>query len=91
MSDVKESADVRVIQAGDRPCFAVEALSQSGTIGNMVGENLDGDDSAEARIAGAINLAHPTRTNGREDFVGAQVLADGNCHWLLPITNWATI
>jgi hypothetical protein len=80
-----------MIQISDSTCFAVEALSQSGTIGNMVGKNLDGDDSAEARIAGAINLAHPTRTNGREDFVGAQVLADGNCHWLLPITNWATI
>jgi hypothetical protein len=36
----------------------------------MSGENFDGDDAIEARIASFINLAHSTRTDGGEDFVG---------------------
>jgi hypothetical protein len=40
-------------------------------------------------VPGAVHLAHPTRTNGREDFVGAYALAGVNCHWLLPIANEA--
>ena len=70
MADVVERADVRMIQAGDRFCFALESLAQFGTIGKMSRQNFDGDDSIEARIAGAVNLAHSTRTDSGEDFVG---------------------
>ena len=33
-------------------------------------QNFDGDDAVQARVAGAVHLAHPARANGGEDFVG---------------------
>src|SRR5438105_1252802 len=74
-----------MIQAGNGARFAVKTLAQSGTIGNVVGENFDGDDSVEACISGAVHLAHPACANCREDFVGAHTLAGMNCQWLPPI------
>jgi hypothetical protein len=32
-------------------------------------QNLDGDNSIEARITGFVNLAHSTRADSGEDFV----------------------
>ena len=70
MADVVEGADVRMIQAGDGLCFALESLAQFGTVRKMSGKNLDGNDAIEAGIAGFINLAHSARTDSGEDFVG---------------------
>ena len=70
MADVVEGADVRMIQAGDRFCFALESLAQFGTISKMRRQNFDGDDSIEAGIAGFVNFAHSARTDSGEDFIG---------------------
>ena len=71
LADVVKRADVGMIQAGNRLCFALESLAQFGTIRKMRRQNFDGDSSIEARVAGFVNLAHPARTDGGEDFVGA--------------------
>ena len=71
MADVMESADVRMIQAGNGASFALEPLSQFRTISKMRRQNLDGDNAVEAGILGAVNLTHPARANTGEDFVGA--------------------
>ncbi len=70
VADVVERADVRMIQAGDGLCFALEALAQFGAIGEMSGQNFDRDDAVEARVAGFVHLAHSARTDGGENFVG---------------------
>ena len=70
MPYVVESADVGMIQAGNSPSFALEPFSQFGTISKMRGQNLNGHNAVEAAIFGAINLARPPGTDGREDFVG---------------------
>jgi len=91
LADVVERIDVRMIQISDSTCFALESMTQFGSAGEMIGQDFDCNYAIKTGVFCAVHLAHPTRTNGREDFVGAQVLADGNCHWFLPITNWATI
>ena len=70
LTDVVEDADVRMIQAGDGLCFALESLAQFGTISKMRRQNFYCDDSIESGIAGFINLAHSARTYSGEDFVG---------------------
>src|SRR5260370_599066 len=65
-----EDADVRMIQAGDGPCFPLESFAQFGTICKLRRQNLDGDDAVQPRVAGAVHLTHPARANAGEDFVG---------------------
>ena len=65
----EKTADVRMIQAGNRPSFALESLSQFRTISKIRGQNLDGDNAVEVGIFGAVDLTHSARTDGREDFV----------------------
>jgi len=50
-------------------------------IGRQVpGQDLDRHLTAQARIAGAIHLAHPTRADGREDFIRAKASSSGHGH-----------
>ncbi len=70
-ADVVQGADVRVIEGSDGSGFALESL------GEAVGGNLDRDFASEARIAGAIDLAHATRADERENLVRTEFLADG--------------
>ena len=51
-ADVKQRADVRMIQTGDGLRFALKALAQFGTICKMSRKNFDGNSSIEAGIAG---------------------------------------
>jgi hypothetical protein len=50
--------------------FALEPLTQFGACSVLIGKNLNSDDAVERGVSGAVHLAHPARTNGREDFVG---------------------
>ena len=81
MAGVVEGADVRMVQAGDGFCFAVEALAQFGAVGEMSGKNLDGDDAIEARIAGLVHFAHSARADRGDNFVRAEFCASGE-HYL---------
>jgi len=50
-------------------------------IGSECGrQNLDGDRTVEARVAGLVDLAHSARTEGRDDFVRAEAGAGGQGH-----------
>src|SRR5579863_93655 len=86
LADVVEGADVGMIQAGNRASFALKPLAQLGTAGEMSGRNLNGDDAIEARVAGAIHLAHPARTDGGKDFVRPEASAGGQRHLGLDYT-----
>ena len=64
---------MRMIQAGDGPRLALEALAAFRLIGKMDGKNLDGDDAIQAGIPGAVDLAHATRVEEGKDLVGANL------------------
>lgn len=47
------------------------------TMGDMFGEDLDGDGAVEAGVAGFVDFAYAAGTDGRNDFVGAEFVASG--------------
>ena len=71
-ADVVQAADVRVVQRGDRLGLASEAGPELGITGQLRRKNLHGYQAVEARIAGAIHLAHPSGADDGENLVGAQ-------------------
>ena len=72
MTNVVESADVRVLQVGEGVGFALEPLAEFGLLGQVSGQGFDRDDAVEACVAGLIHLAHATGAEWRDDFVGAE-------------------
>ena len=66
-----EVRDVRMVQRGEDLRFAAEAHEPIGIRREGVGQNLQRDDAIELGVAGAVDLAHPARANGGDDFVGA--------------------
>ncbi len=59
-----------MIEAGDGLCFALEPFARFGTIGEMRGQNFDGDDAVKARVTGFVHFAHAARTDRGENFIG---------------------
>ena len=78
--DVIEMADVGMIQAGDGPRLALEALLQIRVGGEVLGQHLDGHGALQPRVARAIDFAHPARARRPHDLVGAQFCSCGKCH-----------
>ena len=69
-ADVVHRADVGMVERGDEPGLALEAGADLRRRG-QIGRDLDGDLAAQAEIAGAVNLAHASGAERREDLVGA--------------------
>jgi hypothetical protein len=65
-TDVVELADIGMIQRGDDPRLTLEALRK------FRGGDFDRDIAIQPRVAGAVNLAHPSRSEGRENLIGSQ-------------------
>jgi hypothetical protein len=63
-----------MIQRSDGASFAREAL------GELRIGHLDRHITMQARIARAINLAHASFADKREDFVGSEFIADEKRH-----------
>ena len=59
----------RMIQAGNRPGFALEPFAEFGSIGGVIRKDFDGDNAVQPRVPGAIHLTHPARTKRRDNFV----------------------
>jgi hypothetical protein len=69
--DVVDDADVRMVERGNEPRLALEARADLGRACQIARQDLDRDLAAEAAVAGAIDLAHASGADGREDLVGA--------------------
>ncbi len=80
LSNIVQHANVRMIQAGDGLGLALKTLSENGIFGEMRRKNFDGDGAVQARIACAVNFAHASRAERRQDFVWAEASARGQCH-----------
>jgi hypothetical protein len=68
---VVESADVRVVQAGNRSGFSFESFSSLGTFGQVRGEYFDRYVAVESGVFRLVNLTHASGSDEREDFVRA--------------------
>src|SRR5262245_65027243 len=80
MADVEQRADVRMVQRRDRAGLAVEAFAQPGVGRKRRGKHLDGHGAIEPRIARAVDLAHASCADERDDFIGAEAYAGGEAH-----------
>ena len=68
-ADVEHDQDVGVVQGAGGPGFLLEAPQAIGIGREAVGQDLDRDLAAEARIARAVDLAHPSGAKRRQDFI----------------------
>ena len=72
--------DVGMVQSRDRAGLALEPFAPLG-IGRKGGrQNLDGDFTAQARIARPVDFAHSARTDGADDFVRTESTAGAQRH-----------
>ncbi len=72
-ADVVDRQDVRVVQRRGRPRLLLEAPPPLGIRGALGGQDLDRDVAAEPLVPRAVDLAHPSRAERREDLVGAEL------------------
>ncbi len=82
VANVVERADAHTRELGDGLGLALQTLAQSGVIGEMGGQDLDGDVAAEARVAGAIDFTHAACDGGGDDLIGSEFgsgLQSGPC------------
>ena len=79
LADVVEGADVGVAQAREDAGLGAEALEALAVL-CVRGQDLDGDGAVEARVAGAVHLAHASRSEGRNDLVRAEARAGAERH-----------
>ena len=61
-----------VAQGGDGARLVLEAPPPLRVVGKLVGQDLDRDLTRQARVAGAVHLAHAPGPEGAEDLVGTQ-------------------
>jgi len=73
------SDDVRVIQPAGRPGLALQSAPLD-AVTRIAMQHLDRDVPRQAGIAGAIDLAHPTRSDQSENFVGTETTSSGERH-----------
>ena len=70
-----QNDDVGMHQRGGRAGFLQEPPFAAG-VGELVPrQDLDSYDTVQARVAGAINLAHAARADLRENLVGTEPLS----------------
>ncbi len=62
---------MRMVELRDRLGLALEAGLALRTLGQVLGEDLDGHRAVESSVLGLIDLAHTAGSDGSEDFVGA--------------------
>jgi hypothetical protein len=72
LTDVKYRNDVGMIEGAGRARFLFEACAWREVAADRRQQRLEGHVPGQARVAGAIDLAHPARTKERENFVRTQ-------------------
>ncbi len=74
-SEVMNGQDIRMREGSDRFRLLLEAAKRFRIMGDALRDDLDGHLTAQARVACAIDLAHPTRAERRDDLVGTEAIA----------------
>ena len=68
---------MRMVQAGG---FALEALAEIGIVGDVRGQDLDGNGAVQAGVGGFVDLAHTARAEGGFDLIRAECGAWAEMH-----------
>ncbi len=79
-ADVVNGADVRVGYPGDRPRFTLKSLQLQGRRMPRRRQDLDRDRPIELRVPSAIDLAHASGADWRQDFVTANSFSRSQGH-----------
>ena len=79
-ADVEERQDVRMIQRRNGPRLALEPGKRLGIRGHLPWQHLDRDVASEARVPGAVHLAHAPRPDGGEDLVRPETCSGCETH-----------
>ena len=74
-SNVVDREDVRVRESCDASGFPFESGMRLGILGEMVGEDLDGDVPVEPCVSGTIHLTHSTGAQQLADRIWAEIRA----------------
>jgi len=69
-----------MIQLRDGLGLALEAGFALRAFGEMLGEDLDRNDTVEAGVFGFVDLAHPPGPDGSEDFIRAEARSGSQGH-----------
>ena len=80
VTDIVDRKNVRMVERGGGTSFLREALQAVGVGGERCRKNLDGDVAVEAGVAGAVDFAHPARTQRRLNCIGTEFRARGKGH-----------
>ena len=75
VTNIVKCADVRVTECGNRARLAIESRLGLRIADTSSGQDFDGDIAVEPRVSRAIDLTHPSGTNGGDDFVGTEARA----------------
>src|SRR5439155_23089118 len=81
LADVVQRADMGMIEGGDCAGFAIESIAELRVARQPGRQDFNRDDAIQARIAGAIDFAHPAGPNGRKDLVRAEAGAHSEGHF----------
>lgn len=71
-ANLEQLADIGVIDRRDRHCLPTEAFARVPVCGRFLGQQLDRDLALEARVESAIDDAHSSGTERRQDLVRSQ-------------------
>ena len=72
-----DPADVGMVQRREQLRLALESRQPFRIPGHRFRENLDGDIAVQLRVPRPVDLAHASRAERRQDFVGAEACARG--------------
>jgi len=76
-ADLVDHGDADVAERGEEACLTLETSEAVRVAGEAIGQDLDGDVAAQARVACAIHLAHFPGADSAEELVGSQALPGG--------------
>ena len=69
-----------MIERGQQPRLAFEALQSIAVGGELRWEHLDGDVAVQRGVAGAVDLAHAARSERAGHLIGADSCPRAQCH-----------
>jgi hypothetical protein len=72
--DVEDGTDVWMVESQGCTRLAVESLAHR-LIRQSIGQYFDRNIPPESSVASLVHFAHPTRAEGRQDFVGSEFVA----------------
>ena len=82
--EAMKGRDARMIQRSKKPRLALEPRQTLFVLRERFGKDFDRDFTTELGVAGAINFAHPARTDEREDLVVTESGSGRQWHTVAP-------